>query len=403
MIGLEKQFNNREWDSVSVCLVIVCVLTNLSQLPFFAARSSTRMISVAAWFALALLMLLKKDFQIVDIRILGLLKYAYFFAAATFVQALFTGIAYQRSSLLYSYFLSVFVYFIGFFAAGRIHEEKRDALANAYVISAFVVSLIIYIQYFAGNLSALSGAQYLYSSKNSISQIAVTAIVLLLIVIRPKTRPGRIIRFLLLAFEVVFMFLLRSRATIVEFFVVILMLLFSNVKARHLNRSKCMILGAAAALLLLLCVSNRFYRFFINGILFAGRNASSLDSISSGRISIILNAFPHLREHWLLGVGDYYIDCFPIAAWIQFGLLGAVVLLVSALYPMAKARSLPCSSEWKLTLRILTAAYFTNGFFECLSPFGPGVKCYFLWLLFGLLHGRRASDAQDGKREEGCT
>ena len=157
MIGLEKQFNNREWDSVSVCLVIVCVLTNLSQLPFFAARSSTRMISVAAWFALALFMLLKKDFQIVDIRILGLLKYAYFFAAAMFVQALFTGIAYQRSSLLYSYFLSVFVYFIGFFAAGRIHEEKRDALANAYVISAFVVSLIIYIQYFAGNLSALSG------------------------------------------------------------------------------------------------------------------------------------------------------------------------------------------------------------------------------------------------------
>ena len=93
MIGLEKQFNNREWDSVSVCLVIVCVLTNLSQLPFFAARSSTRMISVAAWFALALFMLLKKDFQIVDIRILGLLKYAYFFAVAMFVQALFTGIA----------------------------------------------------------------------------------------------------------------------------------------------------------------------------------------------------------------------------------------------------------------------------------------------------------------------
>ena len=68
----------------------------------------------------------------------------------------------------------------------------------------------------------------------------------------------------------------------------------------------------------LLCVSNRFYRFFINGNLLAGRNASSLDSISSGRISIILNAFPHLREHWLFGVGDYYIDCFPIAAWIQF-------------------------------------------------------------------------------------
>lgn len=100
MIGLEKQSNNREWDSVSVCLVIVCVLTNLSQLPFFAARSSTRMISVAAWFALALFMLLKKDFQIVDIRILGLLKYAYFFAAAMFVQALFTGIAYQRSRML---------------------------------------------------------------------------------------------------------------------------------------------------------------------------------------------------------------------------------------------------------------------------------------------------------------
>lgn len=361
------------------------------------------MISVVAWFALALFMLLKKYFRVVDPRILGLLKYAYLFAVAMFVQTLFTGISYHRSSLLYSYFLSVFVYFIGFFAAGQTNEERRGVLANAYVISAFVVSLVIYIQYFSRNLSALSGAQYLYSSKNSISQIVVTAIVLLLVVIHPKTHGGTIVRFLLLAFEVVFMFLLRSRATIVEFFVVILILLFSNVKAWHLKRNKCIILGAAAALLILLCVNNRFYRFFINGILLAGRNASSLDSISSGRISIISNAFPRLREHWLFGIGDYYIDCFPIAACIQFGLFGAVLLLVSALYPMVKAHCLPSSSEWKLALRILTAAYFTNGFFECLSPFGPGVKCYFLWLLFGLLHGRRESDEQDGNREEGCT
>lgn len=400
MIGLEKQLNDKKWDPVSVCLVIVCVITNLSQLPFFVTRSSSQLVSVAAWFVLALFMLLKRSFRIVDTRVLGLLKYAYFFAVLMFIQGIFTGIAYYQSSLLYSYFLSVFIYFIGFFAAGHVDEKKRQVIAYAYVISAFIVSFIIYIQYFGVSLSALSSHVYQYASKNSISQIIVTAIVLLLVMIRPKTWFGKLIWFLVLTFEVVFMFLLRSRATIVEFLVIVLVLLFSSAKARHLTRRKGLILTAVAVLLLALFISKPFYQFFVNGILLAGRDASSLDSISSGRITIIRNALPILKEHWISGIGHYYIDCFPIAACLQFGLLGALLLFISALYPMAKARRLLCSSEWKLTLWLLTAAYFTNGIFECLSPFGPGVKCYFLWLLFGLLQGRREADGQDCGRED---
>ena len=94
----------------------------------------------------------------------GLLKYADIFAAAMFVQALFTGIAYQRSSLL----IPIFCLFSSILSASLQQAgsmKKSGMLLQTHMSSALSLYPSSYIQYFAGNLSALSGAQYLYPPK----------------------------------------------------------------------------------------------------------------------------------------------------------------------------------------------------------------------------------------------
>ena len=46
---------------------------------------------------------------------------------------------------------------------------------------------------------------------------------------------------------------------------------------------------------------------------------------------------------------------------------------------------------------LIALGYSVNGLFEGLTPFGPGVKCYYMWLLFGILVGKPASGVPTGK------
>ena len=39
---------------------------------------------------------------------------------------------------------------------------------------------------------------------------------------------------------------------------------------------------------------------------------------------------------------------------------------------------------WNI-LFLLSVGFIIDGLFEGLAPFGPGIKCYFLWLFFGIV------------------
>jgi len=59
-----------------------------------------------------------------------------------------------------------------------------------------------------------------------------------------------------------------------------------------------------------------------------------------------------------------------------------------AVLPLYYGIKLPAKlGKWKILLIAISATYLLNGLFEELTPFGPGVKNYMLWFLFGLLVG----------------
>ena len=51
--------------------------------------------------------------------------------------------------------------------------------------------------------------------------------------------------------------------------------------------------------------------------------------------------------------------------------------------------SLSRTSENWYILMVIAIGYLVDGIFEGLTPFGAGIKCYFMWFLFGLLIARR--------------
>lgn len=68
-------------------------------------------------------------------------------------------------------------------------------------------------------------------------------------------------------------------------------------------------------------MNENLFDMFVGNIMFAGRNASSLDSLTSGRVSIV-SEFPALIEgHWLTGIGSLYFECSLYHVYYNLALL----------------------------------------------------------------------------------
>ena len=74
-------------------------------------------------------------------------------------------------------------------------------------------------------------------------------------------------------------------------------------------------------------------------------------------------------------------------------------IITLALFPIKVAFAYKNSNiESILAIRIIALSYAFNGIFEGLAPFGPGAKCFYLWLIVGVLLNRNEkSDTQSKK------
>jgi hypothetical protein len=113
----------------------------------------------------------------------------------------------------------------------------------------------------------------------------------------------------------------------------------------------------------------------------------SFAEASSGRGEQWLNLFYEMRRYPLIGDGKTERESLILTALIQFGLLGGVPIILYSLWPLRKSMQLIklYKSKHVFCLFCISVAYSVDSIFEQLAPFGPGVRCFFLWLLFGIL------------------
>lgn len=371
---------------VGICLVLACLLTNISQHPELVEAGATQFLAIPVWGLLALVLLLSRSFS-VHRDVLLVLGCILVFSVLIALYTILFGYPYFASGTAYSAYLCVFVFLVGALCARHVKNRALFGAALAYVLSALVVAVLIYIRFFVGNEEIFSRL-YVYTSKNSFAQIALVAIILLFTVIQPKKRGLLLLKYAAAAFLIYLLFILRSRATIVSFAVALLLILFLQRRFQPSAKDWRVLLVALAVFVAFLIFHAEFRSLLVNDILLGARESEDLDAISSGRLSALGEYLPILKENILVGIGNFYFDCFPVATLIQFGLFASIPLFIIALYPLFRAcRPSAYGEDWRFALLLFAVAYAVNSIFECLPPFGPGVKCYFLWLLLGLTVG----------------
>ena len=73
----------------------------------------------------------------------------------------------------------------------------------------------------------------------------------------------------------------------------------------------------------------------------------------------------------------------PIAMVLQFGIFGAMIVLIFLAILTRKIVRFNRANQLHLVSYLLFIAMMLNSLFEAWPPFGPGVKCFMMWMMLG--------------------
>lgn len=293
------------------------------------------------------------------------------------------GSSYLSSSICMTLGISILVFICGNALGNKLNEDDIEVIMRWFVLGSLLMGTVYFVQNLATGFNLTSRIYNNVSfNKNSAAQLISSAICILILgVNKNKTRKNTFIRIALIVYLTLILLLLRSRSCILCFAFAILVMLLSKYTSRKVKKWIYAILAVAA---IVLVFNSGLRKTLIEQILFANRDATSLDNLTSGRIAIYSSFWDLVKGHELVGNGALYYECFYLSAIVQFGFPVGLYLWGFVLHALNSIRKIYKNFNYGWLLMILALSYSLNGIFEGLPPFGPGTKNFLLWLLFGI-------------------
>lgn len=366
----------------AVFLFVSILLTIVSQHPSLLKDGTGRYFLLIWIFPFARLLFLKKIIldKIIKIPILIYTLWLVFLLVAE----IFSGNKYLNTPNFINLTLMLIMMLIGYFSASKITEVNfNKILFWTSIIGGLILCVGIYNYAFIAKYDLLSRG-YVYGAKNSVSNIIFSCLIFSLLL--PSSSKLSNIKYPISVFMIYMILVLKSRATVIGFVVFATILIIKS-KNRKLQFFSALIV---TTIILVIISSNSLRTILIDGIILGGREASNLDDVSSGRMSMI-QKFPTLfKENIFFGRGSYFIESFPLATIIQVGITGSAILF-SFIFWVFKIINSQFEITNKLNLSVIILFYvlLLNSLFEEQAPFGPGAKCFLFWLPFGFVLYKR--------------
>ena len=252
----------------------------------------------------------------------------------------------------------------------------RD-IAVCSIISSLVLCYVLQTQYFVDY--DLMDRVFAFNAKNSMGQILLNCAIVIVLFPISRIMLFRFVQWFTIVPIVVMLFMLKSRSTLVGFFfVVFYMILQSRDK-----RIRWLTLAVVLAFIIYLLSNAEAFNTIVYGILMAGRDVNDVNEVSSERIQTISEALEIIPDNILFGVGNKYVDCMPISMMLQFGFFGFVIVITYIGILFRKIVKLDLKNNIHLATFLIFVAMVLNSLFEAWPPFGPGVKCFMLWMMLG--------------------
>ncbi len=384
-LGTIQKRNTRP---VELMAVLTCFLSVISQLPFIYQNAVLKPISTAIWVVLLVVLLIWDPHLFLRTPILFPILFDIW---CLFCEAR-TGFTmkYLNAAIFRSVNLCTFVLEVGWMLSEYYSKALLKKLAKAYLYAATIFSAVIFVEYFLGR--SIVGHGYLYNAKNSAASIVLIAFVLLC-VMKAEILPFRSkpLGISLGIFYVVILIYMQSRTVLLCALCALVWYLIC-VEKRWRVKFAILILFALAVLFVL--NNETAYHTIVENILLNGKESDDLSGITSNRIDHLARFRELFPQSPFWGWGGTYLESFPLAALASFGLLGGGLLFLYMLFPIVTGiRLVLCRKDRKLGYMLIAVSItlLINGIAEELPPFGPGVKCFFMWFLAGL--ARKAIDS----------
>lgn len=370
-------------------LPVTCFVGNLSQLPIYSGITQT------AFKLLWAVMLLMAFF--VQGRNLYFNRFVFCTTAAIngllFLISYVWGREHVSSHILSNINLCMFIVCVAYMIGLSSDETLMSYVSLAYVSSAMICGIWVYLRYFRG-VNWLDTSAYLYTSKNSFATILLFAVILCCFFLWKQYPWLSAISTLVCT---VLLFMLKSRATLVcavAFWGYITMMRPQKYWIKLLS------IAVSLTVIAMILLNPVWYDIIVENIILNNKDVTDLTAVTSRRnefFALFLQDFP---EHWILGFGKGFLECFPLSVLYNFGLVGGIPILLLSLYPLKVAAAYKRANPESILADFLSVAnviLWINGLFEEQPPFGPGVKCSLLWLATGLLLGilRRRQREED--------
>ena len=374
----------REYSEGSIWICVACVISNIADYPAMVVTGWGRMFAIAFWILLMISLIFKG---------IGSYSNTYFCThlvlyALFFFNTAITGIANDLNAFGNHFFRAVTIPTVVLIVAMRygydFNSKDLKRVCIWYYITTSIMSfplLLFYLRY-----SDLSTSVYDYDyGKNEIAILLLFSLIIGTILYEPDNVFTKWFKYISLLFIIVDILYLRCRSSFlgVAFLFGTLSIYSNKMTQKH---RIAVILGLLTVTVYFLANPDSFDTF-LNQIVYAGRDGSNFSEVSSGRDADIKLGFELFSKAPFCGVGHAgtTIDCFFASAVANYGLLAWPLITMALLPVIWSCINLKNGKKEDLCFFIIAFSMFFVSLCEEQAPFGPGVRCYFLWLMWGIL------------------
>ncbi|MGU8221425.1 O-antigen ligase family protein [Clostridium perfringens] len=362
-------------------LVFTTYISNLSQIPLFFGSNLVKSIVICLWGSM-LFFIIINFWKKIDFSIIKYLIPLFLFDILILIFQILTGNNYIESHFIYPIHLSALILIISYLIGQVTNTSIIKKIANSYVNSSLIVAIYVYIIFFRDKNWISAG--YLYGSKNSLSIILLISIILIFIYWNER---NIFINMSSSIFFFIIIFMMKSRATILALIISLFNFIFFIIKDK---KKKIFFIIFIFIIIILILFNEDLNHLIINSVLLNNKEKIDINSISSGRLDHLSDFLYLFKKNWIIGNGGIYLESFPLASLCSYGIIAGGVLITFSLIPVIiifKYRKIKQYKTLNNIILLISIVMLINSLFEELAPFGPGVKCYMLWLITGLYLG----------------
>lgn len=372
-----------EYNKSSIWLCLACVITNFSYYPVMISSGLGRMAAIAIWILL-LVSLIFRGFSIcgnIYCR-LYLILYTVFC-----VNTAITGLVNDVNAFSNHFFQVVTISTLIFIVAMRYGQnfENNDLkrICIWYYVTTSIMSLPLFVFYLR-NLNLSSDFYDFAFGKNEVAVMLLCSLIIGFVLYEPNNKLSRIFKIVSILFLLIDILYLRCRSSFLG--VIFLFGTLSIYSSKMTQKLRISVLLFLLGVILYFLKNPESFDAFLNQIVYAGRDGSDISSLSSGRDVQIKRGIETFWDSPLFGVGARgTLDCFYVSVLANYGLLAWPLIVMAILPVIWGCINLKHRKKEDLCFFIIVVSMFFVSLCEEVAPFGPGVRCYFLWLMWGIL------------------